>query len=454
MSEKQKIGKRMQEKKMLRVAKLKRQKQQSLIDSSNISNWFKLDNAATVYPSVTEERWSSVFRMSVILKEGVNPSVLQESINEVIKRFPSFNVSLRSGMFWHYFDTLDNPPLLTKETKFPCAAFNVHSVKDHLIRFVYNGCKISLECFHSVADGRSALCFLNTVLYRYFELLGKPLSSYDGCLNYLDIPKPEEVEDSFFANSNNKKHTSHKEACAFKIKGTDEEAGVINTIDVTMSVAEVKEIAKKYNCNIYIFLVSAYAYTLSQMYKNEKKPIKISVPIDLRRFFNSESLRNFSAYINIATETKGKEHTFEEIIEEYKRKINEIDVEKMQNFINSNISLQKNLFIKLTPLFIKNLIIKICFKSMGENYQTIAASNIGIVKAPAEFNNYIEKYMVNLGRTKYNKKSLGLISFGDNLCMCLSSSIKENKIEREYLRFLASLGVNILVESNRRDIYA
>lgn len=452
LSKKTKIEKK-QTKMLMHAQKIKHKKQNSLIEKSMLSNWFKLDNAAMVYPSVIDDGWTSVFRFSIILKESVQPQILQKAIVDVVPRFPSFNVSLRKGIFWYYFDNLGTIPKLEKETKFPCSTFDIRSVKKHLVRFLYNGNKVSLECFHSVADGRAALLFLNSVVHRYFILQGKTVTGFDGCLNHLDIPKIEEVVDSFGENRNNDPKANHKEQKAYKMKGTDEERGIINTIDATMSVKNLKEVAKSHDCNLYTLLMSVLSLVLSREYKNEKLPVKISVPIDLRKFFNSETLRNFSGYINVPVETKGRVYTLEEIIQIYKEHLSTITKENMQRFINGNVSIQRNFFIKTIPLFIKNFVINIAYKSLGENYQTIAASNIGVVKTPPEFYDYIDRYMVNLGRTKYNKKSIGLISFGDKLVMTFSSCIKENKVEREFFKILSSLGVEVFIESNRRDIY-
>ena len=36
-------------------------------------NWFKLDNAAKIFPGQNSRSWSNVFRLSVELKEEVDP---------------------------------------------------------------------------------------------------------------------------------------------------------------------------------------------------------------------------------------------------------------------------------------------------------------------------------------------------------------------------------------------
>ena len=51
--------------------------------------WFKLDNAAKLYPAVSTSRWSSTFRVSAELEEMVDPLLLQDAVNRVLPRFPA-----------------------------------------------------------------------------------------------------------------------------------------------------------------------------------------------------------------------------------------------------------------------------------------------------------------------------------------------------------------------------
>ena len=121
--------------------------------------------------------------------------------------------------------------------------------------------------------------------------------------------------------------------------------------------------------------------------------------------------------------------------------------------INANVKLQKNFFIKIIPLFLKSIILKSAFNIAGENYQTLAFSNIGAVKAPKSFESLIDRYEVNLGRSGYNTKSMGIVSFKDKLTITFSSNIEENETERDYFTMLSSLGANVKIYCNRRDIY-
>lgn len=438
----------------LQAKQTRQEKFKKAIEKNRHSEWFKLDNAAIIYPSIKDENWTFVFRISALLKEAVNPTLLQTAVDDTMPRFPTFNVGLKQGIFWNYFEGKATFPKVKKEKKFPCHNFDIFSSKEHIVRVLYYNNRVSVECFHGIADGRSVLKFFNSLLRRYFILQGVEIVSEDGCLNTLDKPRKEEAEDAFATYCTKGKKSAHKEEKAFRLGGTPEEFGVVNATMGTMSVSKVKEVAKSYNCSLTEFLVSTLAYCIWKKNKKHSRPIKISVPIDLRRFFETETLRNFSSYINVAIPKKNGEYTLEEIIEIVKAELKRIDRDYLTAFINSNVSLQKNVFIKVVPLFLKNFFIKLCFKAWGEAYQTINVSNLGLVNSPPEFGSLIEKYSVNLGRPKYNAKTVGVVSFGDSMVWTFSSKVKENDIEQAFFSKLTSLGIDVFIETNRRDIYA
>lgn len=444
--------------KEIRKNELKKRKALKGFDESDVvyypnnDSWFKLDNAATIYPAVVSEKWMFVYRLSAVLIKPVDPKILQQAVNDILPRFPTFNVSIRRGVFWYYFERRNVSVKVEREHTFPCQPFEFGSGKN-LIRFLYYGNRISFECFHALADGRSSLLLFNTLLHRYFELCGEKISNFDGCLDWRDFPKEEEAEDSFFEYCGHNKKNNMKEKKAYKIKGTDEDNTVVNTINIIMNVENVKNVAKSYNTGIYVFLCSVMTYSLLNRHKNAKNPVKISVPIDLRSFFESETLRNFSSYINVPVESKVN-LKLEDVINIYKHEFEKINKDYLLGNINANTALQKNVLIKSLPLFIKDFVMKICFKLLGEDYQTLAFSNIGVVKTPPEFLNLIDRYEVNLGKNKYNNKSAGAISFNGKMVVTISSKIRENIFERDFVRMLSKLGVETTVESNRRDMYA
>ena len=51
--------------------------------------WYKLDLSAIVYPTLQRKDFSSVYRLSVVLKETIDPDVLQKAVDIALRRFPT-----------------------------------------------------------------------------------------------------------------------------------------------------------------------------------------------------------------------------------------------------------------------------------------------------------------------------------------------------------------------------
>jgi len=64
------------------------------------SKWRRLDNSAKIFPLMSSKKYSSVFRFSVVLKEEVNPQILQAALSRTISKFKPFKVKLSRGFFW------------------------------------------------------------------------------------------------------------------------------------------------------------------------------------------------------------------------------------------------------------------------------------------------------------------------------------------------------------------
>ena len=96
---------------------------------ARFKKWFKLDNAAKLYPAVATSRWSSIFRMSAELTEPIVPELLQQAANKALSRFPSLKVRMRKGVFWYYLEEIQEPILVREDAGHPCMPYR--RMQDH-----------------------------------------------------------------------------------------------------------------------------------------------------------------------------------------------------------------------------------------------------------------------------------------------------------------------------------
>ena len=414
-------------------------------------DWLKLDNAALIYPSASSEKWNNIFRVSAYLKNNVAPEILQQALNIIIERFPNFDVTLKNGIFWYYFQNMSKLPIIEEETEYPCQRMDLRK-KKHLFRVLYFKNKISFETFHALTDGNGAVWFLNALLACYFELCGQDIDIQELEVSYKDKPSPEEIEDSFRRFSDNSGTNKRDSKISYQVTGTPEPSGVLDVINIVTNTNKLHALAKSYDATITELLTAVYAKSII---KNQRfsayaknRPVVISVPVNLRKYFDSHTLRNFSSWVNITYSNKQKFDNLQYLVDVAKNQLRSVSKEHFIKNINANMKSEKNIFVRLLPLFIKNIALHISYKLFGEKTYTTVLTNLGKISAPKQFENLVERYECLLCKSMMNAINIGVVSYKDNISICFSSAIKEHLIERDFCRTLQELGLELKINSN------
>jgi NRPS condensation-like uncharacterized protein len=419
---------------------------------ANDNRWFRLDNAAKIYPPIRSARRAGVFRVAAVLKAPVNPETLQKALNVTLSRFPSFNVRMRKGLFWYYFEHNPNSALVTPEKAPVCRPVDLRETKGYLFRVSYYGCRISLEIFHAIADGTGAMIFLKALVYNYLALSGAPVEAdeeiLDGQLSFAG----GEVEDSFLKYYNEKRKAGRAEETAYQMKGTRLPPGYVRITQGIIPVEPFKVLAKESGATLteYMAALLILAVYESQLKgRGHKKPVKVSVPVNLRNFFPSGTLRNFSSYINVGLAFNGEEADFDVILSAVREQLrNDATKEKLIEKIGANVSAERSPFMRVTPLFMKNLALKTAYSLYGERLVTTTLSNLGVVSVPESMREHIKRFEFLLGAPRRNTFSCAVCSFGGQVTVSFTRVVEETDIERFFFRYLAKKGLDITIESN------
>jgi len=236
---------------------------------SEHKKWYKLDNAAKLYPAIKSKRWTAVYRVSIKLYESVDKDLLQQALDMTTNRMGVFSCRLRAGLFWYYFEKNKKRAMVKDDAINPCIRLYTKDSDGYLFRVRMHERRISLEVFHSVSDGYGGVIFLKTLVAKYLELKGHDIPATHGILNCNEPPNEEETEDAFLRYYNKKAVRAWKERKAYQIKGEREEGHTLNIINGMVSLAEIKAAAKKHKVSLTEFLVSVFIL-YSMAYKKKK----------------------------------------------------------------------------------------------------------------------------------------------------------------------------------------
>lgn len=417
--------------------------------------WYRLDNAAKVFPAVTTDKRTNTFRVSFLLYEEVDPVILQEALEIVIKRFVSLNVKMKKGLFWYYFEAMDKLPVVVEESPYICRSYKRKTNTDFLFEFFYYKNRIALEVFHSLTDGTGAMELLKSVGFMYLKLKGYPVQE-EGLILTGDVEiRKEELEDSFLKNYDPKVKMPRQEGAALHFKGTPYENQWMAIITGILDVAQMKEICRKYESTITEYLGAALvlaAYKSKRLMENKNKPFKLFIPVNLRRFFPTQSLRNFSLFVRSSLDFS-EEWTFETIIEQVKKDMREqVQKDFLKAQIVANVKIEKNFLMRIVPLVLKEFVLRLGYKTWGESPNSMSFSNLGIVKLPESMQEYIHQVNFTSGAAQNSPINIGVVSYLDKLMITFTNAIVERDFQIAFFRILAHDGLDVVVETNDLEV--
>lgn len=423
---------------------------------NHTSTWYKLDLSANVYPTLQRKNFSNVYRISLSLKENIRPDVLQKALDLTLPRFPTFQVAIRKGVFWRYLEPNHRPgPFVQPDIENPCMPMHFKTNNRYLIRVYYYEKRISLEVFHSLSDGTGALYFLKTMAAVYLRLLGHSIPTGEGVLDVKETPDPEEFEDAYLRYATSKVGRPRSQGGAFKVRGTKEPFYTLNIICGVIPVDKLRAVSKSLGVTITEYLNAVLLYALLQKQRDDhplhERPVTLAMPVNLRSFFPSKTLRNFISMVYPTIDPRMGDFTFEEILTHvhgYMRYY--INPKFLSADIVTNASVQQNPLIRIVPLFVKDFTVRKFYAMVQDGQSSAGLTNVGLVKLPKEMQPFVERFDVLMGQPFSARTNCAIVSFQNVLTVNFTSSIKETDIERYFFRKLVKDGIPVKIETNRK----
>lgn len=416
-------------------------------------SWYRLDNAAKIFPAIRSKRRTGVFRVAVLLKEEVDEAALNRSIEQVLPRFPCFAVTMRHGLFWYYLEHCPGAPKAVKDTVYPCMHMRRSKEYPFMFRVLFYRKRIAVEFFHSLTDGTGAMTFLKALLAQYLYEMGVKIDPSKDILNIEEAASAEEMQDAFLRYTKKAPIRLAPEERSYTPMGTIEPPGIVHITTGEMSVAAVKALAKEAGVSITVYLTSVLILSLIKHQKKynyrQHRPVKVAIPINLRNYFKSSTLRNFIIVENVGVNPNYGEYAFEEILQKVHNYLRLMMNEKdLLAKMTANVALERNMLMRVMPFFMKNIILTFGFQLFGDSRVSSVLSNLGPVYLPKEMQDRVQRFEFILEAVRIKPISCAMISFGDRLVFNFTRMLEEPDVEREFFRFLVKKGVHVKIESN------
>lgn len=418
--------------------------------------WMKLDNAAKIYPAAKRRNWNNTFRLSASLNEPINRDILRIALDTTIHRFPSIAAKLRRGTFWYYLEELSRAPEIEDERPYPLMHMPIEDIRKCALRVLVYENRIAVEFYHALTDGNGGLIFLKSLVAEYIERrYGISVPATNGVLDRNDEPTREELEDSFLKNSGDVSK-SRSEPNSYRLSGIPEKDGFINLTTMLIDSDELRACAKSHGVTVTAFLASALICAITeiqnrQLPRRAQKPVKILLPVDLRRIYGSRTLRNFSLYITPGIDPRMGDWEFDEVCKSIHHQMGVgITKKEMTARMTKNVNSEKAMILRVMPLFIKNIAMKMVYNAVGEKKACLDMSNLGVVDLPDIMKDYVERFDFIIGPLPETPYNCAVITYNGVVNISFVRNVRKPELELAFYEQLRALGIHVKVESNQR----
>ena len=412
--------------------------------------WRRLDNSAKIFPISAGKKYSTVFRFSAVLKEEIDPESLKQAVILAIKKYKSFKVRMKLGVFWNYFEDNPKDPIIEEEKDYPCKYIDYKRNNNYLFKVTYYDQKINIDIFHSLTDGNNGNLFFREIIYNYIELT-HPKEFEEELRTTRKVEYT--TEDSYMKNYDKSAKSNNSSKKAYALKGEKIRLTAVSAIHEIIDTNELKALCKKEDCTITQYLSAVLIYSIyEENYKknNGEKPIKLCIPVNLKKYFpNSQTISNFFSYITLEAEMKKENlNTFEKILDfvkkDFKKRLTEEEIIKT---MSGNVKLGNNPFIRVVPLFLKKAIVRLSYLEIRK-YTTTTFSNVGRIGIIGKYKPYIEYFLMLIAPEPVEKIKCSACTFEDKMVFTFTSILNDNSIEKRFYEFLKEQGIKVEIESN------
>ena len=408
--------------------------------------WFPLDDSAKIYPMSLEHDNMPLFRLSAYLVEDVVPELLQMALTFTIKRFPSFATTLKKGIFWHYLDTTKRRFVVSEENDVPCQPLRVSRSGSQAFRVIYYKNRISVEFFHVLTDGIGGMVFLKALIAEYIRLTGVKIEETGDLWNINDVPNAKETRNEFarVPHSQNISGLINKRVLQMNGKLTKMKPNQV--IHFKLVASKLKAKAQEYNTTVTIYMLSLLFLAIQAATDSLSGEVSVQVPVNMRKFYPSNTLRNFAMYCGIKFDIENIDDV-DSLVKAIKEQLDEkANKEKMSEMVTSANKLVRSL--RLIPLFIKLPIAKRLYGLLGDQAFTSTLSNLGVVKLPDEYNKHVLSMDFVLGTAPTNRAITGLVTFNNVTTFSVSKMTKDPTFEEKLYELFIKEGLEVEVEGS------
>lgn len=404
---------------------------------------FPIDNSAILYLALIRKDHTNTYRFTMTLKETICPETLQRAVDRIYQRFPTIIAGFHSGFF-----RCDQVPAESAPQVQPDPGCLITMTREEIrrcaFRIYYRDTDIILEAFHALTDGYGAVACFTTLVAEYLKL--KHGIQIPVCETLVDVeqdPNLRELEDAYLQyEAGTPLHLPSR--YAYQLPGGNSVRDTVYTETVQLPARYILEAARTYGVSPTALISAVMATSImevQQCYPDKKiRPVRIMVPVDLRRMFPSRTFRNFILYVLPTMEPTESNNPVSELIRSFAGQMqSQLDPSRLASIMAYNVRTQNAWYFRIIPLRLKLAFMRLAYRYFGESNSSITLTNLGNVRLPEEMQPYVEGIEVTLTPRARSPYNCAIISCNGHLSIQISRFRKDSPLEGIFRKKLESL---------------
>ena len=384
---------------------------------------YSIDNSAILYLALIRKYHTNIFRFTFTLTERIDPALLQQAVDCVYLRFPTMFAGFRPGFFHYEQVPAQKPPQVTED---PGLLINMTrtEIAQCACRVYYRENQIIMEGFHALTDGYGMIASLSTLTAEYLKLrYGLPIPVGYPVFDVTEEPKPEETEDAYLKHAEAKPlHLPSR--YSYQLPGYDPKCGPVHRETLVYPVEELLACSRKHGVSITALLSAVMASSIMELQQRQEthlRPVRIMVPVDLRKVFPSKTLRNFILYALPTMEVSESEYSITKLAQKFSGQIKDhLREDNLSGIIAYNVKTQSMPLFRLLPASIKCALMRLAYTFFGESNSSLTMTNLGSITLPEGMIPYVESLILTMMPRVRSPYNCGMYSYNGkffiNLC--------------------------------------
>ncbi|TVQ36248.1 MAG: hypothetical protein EA384_14775 [Spirochaetaceae bacterium] len=425
-----------------------------MIDRSGVAeDWFRLDNAAKIYPASCSDAAPAVFRVSARLSAAVRIDNLNRALERVIPRLPYYQVNLRRGFFWYYLQRHSGIPRVELLSDSPITPIAIRRPGERLFRVQARGSTVAIDMFHVLTDGFGAMRFLLTLIAEYLKLCGTEVAPGGWVLDAAAEPAAGEFEDAYKRYFRKGVPAPEALAPAYHLPyGLDRRR--YRVLAGTASVAQILDCARRRDVRLGEYLSAVYLHCIvrirrqyAQVSRRRPRPIvRLEVPVNMRQVFPSETMRNFSLFVMPQLDLRLGDYSLDETFELVRYQMrSQLDRRELGRQLARNVAGELKPLIRVVPLFLKDVYLSYLHHKFGDRLYSGVLSNLGSIRLPEAMVPHVESVGMTLPPNPATKVNCAVVGYAGELAIRFGSLVKSSELERLFFQTLVAEGASMRV---------